>query len=343
MEKTQLDNSTKQVSGLIVLILLLYVIYGWHQKEEDFVEEEKSPALGHGLVVSFLENNPQDGYIVGRGEYEPISIFLEIKNKGTYPQEDDDDLLSRGKVYVSGFDPKIIEMEVKSKGLDGKSLVGVSRVNPRGGFDTAGFKGMIVPDSIITNKYEPTIVATACYPYITKASPTVCIDPFGPEHRQKKACRIENQDVTNPGAPIEITRVEQEAFNRKIQFKINVRHVGNGEVIKLNALDRCNPYGKQDLKREDFDRIELVRARAGFLDLRCEPSEEGYMIRLFDGEGFVICSLDKGKYKDKKSAYTTPLSLEFRYGYKSTVSKTITILKEQYKFISEASVFYQAV
>lgn len=306
------------------LVLLLFLVYGCGQRDSG---REGGLATGtDGITLNFLENNPQDSYLVSEDE-EQISIILEVRNKGSFPRENDDNILSRGQVFISGFDSNIIDMEDTSQRLNREFLMGISNINPEGGFDTIEFEGFIFPDNLIVDKYEPTILATLCYPYVTKAGPTVCIDPFPFDEKQEKVCNIGSKKLSSQGAPIAITAIEQEASSSKIQFKISLENAGGGDIIKLNALESCNPSAGT-LERGDFDRIVLTKATVGFTELRCGPFDGGgNIVRLNNGKGFIICSLDRDSYEDSNSAYTTPLNLEFRYGYRITTSKPIKISK----------------
>ena len=312
---------------IFFVLLLLILVSGCQTKAGKQSSKDTSTGT-EGIAINFLPNNPQDKYVVSNDEEELISIILELRNKGSYPRENDVNELSRGQVYISGFDDNIIHMEEAGKRLDRQFLGGRSSINPEGGFDMMEFKGSIYTSGIVIEKYEPTILATLCYPYATKASPSVCIDPFPFDEKQKKVCKIGSQTLASQGAPIAITSIDEEASSTKIQFKINLKNAGKGDIMKIDSLDRCNPTGGQSLERNDFDRIELVRADAGLSTLRCGPFTEGNgIIRLNNGQGFIICSLDKESYQDTKSAYTTPLNLEFRYGYRTTASKPIKISK----------------
>ena len=312
---------------IFFFLVLLILVSGCQAKPGSQSSKDTSKGT-EGIAINFLANNPQDKYIISDEQEEPISIIMELRNKGSYPRDNDVNELSRGQVYISGFDDNIIHMEEAGKRLDRQFLEGRSSINPEGGFDTMEFKGTIYTSGIVIEKYEPTILATLCYPYVTKASPAACIDPFPFDQKQKKVCKIGSQTLSSQGAPIAITSIDQEASSTKIQFKINLKNEGKGDIRKLDSLDRCNPTGGQPLEREDFDRIELVKADAGLTGLRCGPFTEGSgIIRMNNGQGFIICTLDKESYQDTKSAYTTPLNLEFRYGYRMTASKPITISK----------------
>ena len=228
-------------------------------------------------------------------------------------------------------------------------LPGASPINPLGGFDAAEFEGKIVARQLRIDEYNPIILATVCYPYFTKSSPTVCIDTFPFDDRQEKVCNIGSQSVPSQGAPVAVTRIDQEVSTGKIQFKINIKNVGDGDVLKtgasavkekngddLKVLDKCSPLGRGILKRKDFDRVQLKKVQIGNVDLlgsgRCSPFADGTngttnLIRLFNGEGFVICTLTVSDLWSIQSAYTTPINIELKYSYRSTISKQIEIKK----------------
>jgi len=232
----------------------------------------------------------------------------------------------------------------RSKSLSGMFLQPASAINPKGGFDSTEFEGKIKADKIIVDQYDPVILATVCYPYFTKASPTVCIDPFPFEHREEKVCEIGSVTLSSQGAPIAVTKVEQEAATGKIQFKIHIKNVGDGDVIwnkegldeLTPLLNRCSPLGGGILNRKDFDRVQVESVIIGNVDMlkenRCSPFTDGTagttnIVKLFNGEGFVICTLNVRDLGSIQSAYTSPLNIELRYAYRSSISKKIKISK----------------
>jgi len=316
------------------------------KKDKEAKEFVRGP---EGLVMSFVPNYPQDKFIVSKPKEadkgEPISILVEVRNKGTYPPEEESKakhtIFGAGKIHLSGFDTNIIQMNSNSKGLKDLFLPAASSINPLGGLDTAEFDGIIAADNILIDSYNPTILVTACYPYFTKSTPTVCIDPEPFDLRQEKVCNIGSQTVPNQGAPIAVTRIDQEAAAGKIQFKITIRNAGKGDVIwdkegvsnLFPLLERCDPNKGGRLDRKDFDRVQLEKVQIGSVDLfrggKCAPFADGTnnIVRLFDGEGFVICTLDVDDLGDIQSAYTTPIDIELRYAYRSTISKPIQIKK----------------
>lgn len=330
----------KKRLGLIILFCLLAVISiaGCDTKKgpkdginTDFVKSSD------GLVMEFVKNYPGDRYLVSGNPadpHEPISIYVDIRNKGTYPDSGANPF-GNGKIFISGFDDNIIEFpNGKSKPISNLYLSGVSQINPLGGLDTVEFSGNIIQDKLTADSYDPTIIATVCYPYITKAGPSVCVDPFPFDDRQQKVCKIGSQTLSSQGAPIAVTRVDQEAATNNIKFKISIKNVGKGDVLKPGnvVIDKCSlSNGKLD--RRDFDIIKVNKIQIGSVDLfssrKCGPFADGTtdMVKLVNGEGFIICSLTVSDLGNAQSAYTTPLNIELGYSYRSMISKPIKVSK----------------
>lgn len=348
-KKIKIRENFKTTLVFLLIGFIIIFLAGCAKKEKDETDFVRGP---DGLVMSFIANAPQDKYVISDVD-EPISIAIDIWNKGTHPRKYDDEddpeavlFKGLGRISISGFDKGIIVMEngkyYKDFTESGVYLPPASTLNPRGGLYTAEFNGEIKHDNVIVDKYEPTILVTACYPYSTMATPTVCIDPQPFEARQEKVCNIGSQTLKPQGAPIAITKIDQEASKGKIRFKITIENVGKGDVIwendasKLGSLiDKCSPAGgttKGILDRKDFDKVRLNEVKIGEVDLletgKCTPFAEdtSNIIRLFEGSGFVVCTLD-GLGNGPESAYTTPIAIKASYVYRSTISKPISIRK----------------
>lgn len=316
-----------------------------------------------GISVSFLPNNPPDTiHLDSTNDKNDITVVVQLDNKGAYPQPGVDTAPS-GKIYLSGYDKNIIIFDDKS--LDGKnslelnklSLYGKSPINLNGGSDLATFKGKLIPyEELKVEKYEPILLATVCYNYVTIAGPTVCIDPDPySTTNQKKVCNVHDITLTGQGAPVAVVSISEEAFAKKTQFKITIKNVGNGDVIKTtaqqsgisddprpaNSVDKCDPYGSgtgtdNKITREDIDKVYLAEVSIGQQSLTCYPfSGENVkgvngFIRLLNGQGSVICEYEKtdSGYAGGTTAYTTPLRIVLTYVYKTTAQRPITIMKE---------------
>ncbi len=308
-----------------------------------------------GIVANFLPNNPPP--IVHAEDNLPnaVDVILELANKGAYPQPDDNVKSVNGKIFLSGYDKNILKFgqdgEKYFEDLSKKSLSGKSLVNINGGSDVVIFNGNVNLENLKVNKYEPSLLATVCYEYNTVAGPSVCIDPDPYSIvQQKKVCQVNSITLTNQGAPIAITNIDEEAFATKTQFKITIKNVGQGEVIKSNKADsaqssgsngdtinKCDPFGTNKLAREDIDKVYAEEISIGQDRLLCYPfidkpakADQGF-IRLLNGEGSIICEFEKtapNSYPGGNTAYTTPLKIILSYVYKTTAQRSFLIQRE---------------
>lgn len=329
----------------VLFLVLLILIYGCKSRKSTEKSLEEIRTGTEGIVMSFLQNAPPDKIHVEQGATPEANIFevvLELKNKGAYPQPDEG---ARGlgpgfgKIFLSGYDTSIITLESKdgkSGDLGTKTLEGKSTINPNGGQDVLSFTGKIIPENLNVEKYEPTLLATACYYYLTIAGPSVCIDPNPYSTiKEKKVCGVQDISLSNQGAPVAVTKIDEEAFATKTQFKITIKNVGNGDVLKADAANnKCDPFGTQKIQRDDIDKVNLMWVKVSDKALMCGPFAEtnlkstGGLIRLINGEGFVICEMSNSEYSNKISAYTTPLLIQLSYGYRNSIEKKIQIKRE---------------
>ena len=329
---------------LAIVIFLLVLISGCKGKSTEKSLEEIRTGT-EGITMNFLPNAPPAKIHVEKGAPPEANIFevvLELKNKGAYPQPDEGTGglgPSFGKIFLSGYDTNIITLESKdgkSGDLSTKTLEGKSTINPNGGQDILSFTGKIIPENLNVEKYEPTLLATACYYYLTIAGPSVCIDPNPYSTiKEKKVCEVQDTTLSNQGAPVAVTKIDEEAFATKTQFKITIKNVGNGDVLKADAANnKCDPFGTQKIQRDDIDKVNLMWVKVSDKALMCGPFAEsnvkstGGLVRLINGEGFVICEMPNSEYGNKISAYTTPLLIQLSYGYRNTIEKKIQIKQE---------------
>ena len=326
-----------------LFVILLVLIAGCNIGKKDVKKSLEEIRTGtEGIVMNFLPNNPPDVIHAEQGDNEGSNSFdvvLEARNKGAYPQPEDSYTAPPGRIFLSGYDTNILKFDKDPpiEELNGKALDGKSTINPNGGLDVISFKGKVLVGNLNVDKYEPTLLATACYDYSTVAGPSACIDPNPYSTlKEKKVCEIQDITLSNQGSPIAVTKIDEEAFATKTQFKITIKNVGKGDVIRYGALDKCTLVGDK-LAREDVDKVYLAGAKIGTKSLTCGPfatNQGGIVrgisgdIRLLNGEGFVICELQSSDYASTKTAYSTPMRIELLYGYRNTVEKKIQIKKE---------------
>lgn len=323
---------------LSILVLVLMLAGGCGKSKSSTKAPVDARTGTEGLALSFVANNPPSLVVVEEGVENLIKVVLQVNNKGAYPQPNEGSGLAPelGRVYISGFDQEIIDMPIKYfdisqlKGLEGKS-----GINPNGGIDFITFDGNIKAEVLSVEKYDPTFLATVCYGYVTVAGPQVCIDPDPYSTiSQKKVCEVKDVTLSNQGAPIAVASIREEALMQRTQFRITIKNVGSGDVIKSESFNKCNPFGVEKLGREDIDKVWVEEVKVADTLLQCGPFIEGVSeflkgyVRLINGEGTMTCKLPSEQYANTNTAYTTPLKIKLRYVYKNTAERKIQIKKE---------------
>ncbi len=344
----------KIIMTMLVLVLIISVAACPTKKKDAKTKIEELRTGTEGMKIRFMPNNPPATVYVGDSSnlQNKIDIAIELVNKGVYPQPEESKAMN-GKLYLSGYDKNIIDLAQPSYDLSkSTSLFGKTLINFEGGTEVVTFTPQVKLENLKVDKYEPIFLATLCYEYKTIAGPSVCIDPDPyPTIKQKKVCEVKDTTLTSQGAPIAVTKIEEKALSEKTQFMITVKNVGAGDVLRFidtpqaqgasaqqsgNPIDKCDPYGKNKLTKEDIDKVYVEGVTIGDQFLQCWPFAESNAkanqghIRLQNGEGSIICELlkENNAYPGGTTAYTTPLKIELKYVYKTT-AETKTLLKKE--------------
>jgi len=311
----------KKIMFFVVMSILLLSISscvreGPHEK----LREEEYRKGTQGLVMNFLRNAPPDTVYAG----DDVNIIIELRNKGAYPK----DTGFEGHLEIGGFDESALYNGYWENGnIISPNLEGRSQDNPEGGYETKTYRAVArVPfDGEI---YETNINVYSCYRYETIATPNVCIDPDPyATVQEKKACQIHDVSLAGgQGAPVAVTRVEEQVSKDKVHFKIYIRNEGDGTVIADSAYSgyyysKC-PF---DLEHEDLNKVTADVRLSYSSPIECSPrGDMSDPIRLNEnGEGFIRCSFPK---PNTDSAFVTPLWIKLNYAYSSSISKRIRII-----------------
>ena len=265
-----------------------------------------------GVDMRFVQNLPP------RQIYDTADLFalLELRNLGNYDLGRE--TFQQCVVQLGGFDPSIIRgiNERQSCGdLPGKSEFVVD-----GGFSTVEFasSSIILPQDV--DKYEPPLVATACYEYKTVAAPQVCIDPdFFEITSSQRACDVRDFGLGGgQGGPVGVTYVNVDMVGSRAQFQIEVANLGSGRVVSPRASITQCPGG---LRYKDFDEVQFQVELSGARLVRCAPSDQ--FVRLGDGRGRFVCTFDVGNVP----AYETPMRIELNYNYMQSIRTPVEIIR----------------
>lgn len=305
-----------------ILLLMVVMIFlasctpaGQQPTKEGFQPEFRTGSSG--MRLNFVTNNPP----IKIFDTEEFSALIEVFNEGAFDVGGPGD-----KIYLSGFDNRIIT-GTPTTGKPIPKIEGKSAINSRGGQDLIDFQGKI--QQIIPERVPQTVLATACYTYETVASGNVCIDPDpNTPSLRRKVCTPAPIGLGSQGAPVAVTNVELDARRGKTGFRITVQNVGGGDVFRFGGefLQKCNPYDPTGLKFREVDYVMLADVLVGGQSIRgtCRPLDQTH-IRLDNGIGTVYCEL----LTTGSNAFTSPITVVLRYGYRTTIQKDIAILKQQ--------------
>ncbi|MCK4520994.1 MAG: hypothetical protein KAU20_00340 [Nanoarchaeota archaeon] len=268
-----------------------------------------------GIEMDFLRNAPPNKVYDG----DSLDISIELKNKGAYPETNK----FEGKLEISGFDTNSIRGRWDGGNDMPSDLEGRSQYNDEGGYAIMTYNdrdGVHVPFD--ADYYEPTIIVHSCYKYKTIADPIVCIDPDPYKVvSEKKVCTIGDVSLSGgQGAPIAVTKIEEEVSSDKIYFRIHISNVGGGSVMTPQSYRDC-PY---NIEINDLDKVSAKIRLPYDSSPDCSPRGTGSdPIRLVNGRGYIFCKFRK---PNTDSAYTTNLNIGLDYVYSSSISKKIKIV-----------------
>jgi hypothetical protein len=264
-----------------------------------------------GLVVQFAKDSPPAKVYKDSKLY----LVLEVHNKGAYSRPG-----SLGTVYLHGFEPNAIsisgydttnkyasypipETSAKSPYLaeGGYNLIEVEESGP-----------VKVPFGDSTNQ---KIMATTCYEYQTVATPSVCVVSNPAAMFKDKVCEPKTVTMTNQGAPVAVTKVQEEAMENALNFIITVQNVGGGRIVNLDALSQCP-------MRLNWQNTNYVNFEVGLSSYKAECTPSDGKVRLIDNKGVIFCKFPV----ELQTSYLSPLNIILNYGYSSSITRDVQIV-----------------
>ncbi len=254
---------------------------------------------------------------------QPLEVVLDLENRGAYTVGGPGD-----RIYLSGFDPNIIT-NIPTTGFQLPALEGITQYGP-GGIGTASFTGTIRSLGFRNvDKYTPRLLVTSCYGYETTGSDNVCLDPdpFTSATTTKVCVPTAVSMGGSQGAPVTVGPVVVEPSPGRTRFTITVTNAAGGDVFRPTGtnLQKCSPYDPNGLQYNDVNAVLVQDVSVSGVSIlpSCKPLDNGYL-RLTNGLGQMFCELDNIA---GSSAYTTPLTVNVKYGYRQTQVRDVTILR----------------
>lgn len=332
---------TKVILQMLLLVIVVVMISGCSAQKGGGGKDTSAKlpftyAAVHsgteGVKIEFLPNAPPSELLAPfkSGSSYPFKAGIKLSNKGAFDVEDGWIVLTSEEDYMR------LDSFKRAFSLKGKSLF-----NPGGDSSIEVFDGSTKPfREGQSEKHVSLLLATACYKYRTGVQTDTCVDTdiLGLSQK-KKACTVKDISMGSQGAPLAVTKIEIKIFPEgsgeriafvKPQYVIHIKNAGDGEVINPSADmgSACSSELVSNRDSEAFKRIwniATVSASLSGKELACSPNP----IRLRAKEDFVRCSLkDEDKIDANIPSYTAPLTITLNYGYTTTISKEVAVVRE---------------
>lgn len=306
-------NKKYFIAKLIFLALLFTSCtsyYGHREYNEDYRSGTE------GVVVSFLNED----FTFYDGDY--LNLQLVLQNKGAYDEP-------AGKIVLSGYDPSILRISDEEIPLPDE-FYGKSLYSDEGSTYFASVEEDAPLSLSLGETYDATLQASVCYSYQTIATPTVCL-LYDPEDTY--ICEQEPIALSDQGAPVAVTEVQQTYLQDQVRFVATLQHVGEGTVLNAYDTDAYNacPF---TLERDHLNGVAVSMRISGIGDPSCIPSNN-YVRLNSEGRGTIVCTFT---LREQRS-YTTPLEITVDYLYLSTIDQGITIAQRTSSLEREAADF----
>ncbi|MBU0980616.1 MAG: hypothetical protein KJ709_07440 [Nanoarchaeota archaeon] len=262
-------------------------------------------ATGYGLELDFVNSMPPD--LVQLESKFPIGV--EIRNAGSEGIQD-------GLLTLVNYYHNFIEIEDKTTYDIGRDRVfeGSSEYNRMGDYELVVFKAEAVKST--SESEEVLFKAKACYPYETRASPTLCMNTNKYSFLQAftQVCTVGDVRVPIQGAPLQVTKVEEKIFDldeatSTLQLIIHLKNIGLGKVTTRTSYKKeCEGKAIAENELNDID----LMIHFSDMDLDRSSCHKPTINENDLTEMTIFCTTTINK---ARSAYTTPISIILRYGY----------------------------
>jgi hypothetical protein len=272
-----------------------------------------------GLYFNFASNLPPARIY----DDQKLDILVEVENRGATNIGGAGD-----RIYLTGFDPSIITgipfIGQQIPFMNGKDVYGP------GDKSYVSFSG--VPVSLFSlniDKYTPRLQLTACYLYETLATANICIDPDPTSFTARdKVCKPADVSLGSQGAPVAVSTVQVDATPGTTRFEILIQNVGKGQPFRsgLMYLQKCSPNDPTSLAYNELGYVELVDVAIAGRSIKnsCRPMDQGHIRLSTSGPTHLFCQFDN---IPGSSAYTSPLTVTLRYGYRETMQRDLTVIQ----------------
>ena len=300
-----------------ILLLTLLSACQYLGPRKDVYELPEVNIGTQGVELFFAPNTPPPEVYEG----SPFTLLVTLSNLGTTDVDNG--------VYSLGYEKQYLYVP-RGDVLGRFRVRGKSPFNPQGDEQQQIFIFNTKPLGAQIERYPASITFNACYPYKTAAPLPVCIDTDITGRKSGKVCTPTPQNFPGgQGAPVTVASIEprmlphEDPRRMRPEFVITIRNQGSGDPMATQLFrEACTgrPLGEESWN------IISVRAALSDILMTCTPSPVKLRTR---GETKVICTIPEG-IDVLLGSYTELLNVELEYGYLTSISTQVNIVKPTY-------------
>lgn len=317
---------TKYMS--IILVLMMLFVFGCTNSDGNVASSGRTFIGGvEGIGVSFNPGSPP-AEIFDEGTDDKFDIIVKLENKG-------EETVRASDVFVKISGLAADDFNVAESALikhPDEDVLGLG-LDPEGNVIDApevyvNFEGLQYNRILNNNIPNQIVQAKACYKYATKTVSNLCVKQDLLKNTADSVCTVTGaKDVTNSGAPIRISSLEETPYGRdKIAFTFVIDHQSSGSFFEPETGD-SNRCDTTDYNSENRVRVKVKTYMDG--RLTCSPlsdstasnGEASGTARLSDGQVAVRCTQEVTTSSD----FVKNIDIELEYDYLNVVQTSMII------------------
>jgi hypothetical protein len=263
------------------------------------------------LTLSFVSNAPPNKINTGT----PFQIYVRTDNTGSQPVE-----RGTAKFYLSGMGNNLKNLNPI---MQNQEQLSEKTAQQDGGFEIIQFAESAESALSITNPFNFTLKADACYPYATSTQATICIGQVD------GMCTLSGEKITtgsNTNAPIQITSITEQTQGNRLYVSFLIENKGPGQVFYSN-FDCDKYFGTSSTERTSESLKE------NYVDVYVDPGQEDLKCTLQNPNGGESENSGSAKVGRKvtctkivgQQTYPTVIKINLAYKYINSVSSQLVI------------------
>jgi hypothetical protein len=299
---------------IILLALAFLALFSLGAQQQGCNQKDQGVKFNTtALSLSFVDQAPAS--IINLGV--PFQIYLRAENQGEF-----DVAPGTAKFYLTGIGNNLRNVNPR---LSNQVLLNKETGQQEAGFEIIKFAENAEPAIQISNPFNFTMRADACYSYATHTEATACIG------KGDSACPITGEKITtgsNSNGPIQITSLTEQVEGNKIYIAFIITNKGEGDAY-YSDMD-CDKFFGQDSSERNRQIL-----KKNYVEISVDPgTEQDLTCNLLNPTGGpsttnsgmapvgtkVTCSKIVGQ-----ETHSSPITINLVYKYLSGISKSITI------------------